>query len=76
MDWEDIQNNWRMHAANIRRRWQDLTDDDIAMVDGQRERLTDKLLQRYGYARERANSELREFAREQAEEPARSNEDE
>ena len=40
--------------------WNKLTDDDLNVIDGHRDRLIAKLRERYGYSKEQAAKELQQ----------------
>lgn len=58
MNWDRIQGNWKQFSGKVKEKWGDLTDDDIARVNGNREQLEGVLQQRYGYAKDRARQEI------------------
>lgn len=58
MNWDRIQGNWKQFSGKVKEKWGDLTDDDIARVNGNREQLEGVLQQRYGYAKDRAKQEI------------------
>jgi uncharacterized protein YjbJ (UPF0337 family) len=53
-----LQGNWKQLKGQVKEWWGDLTDDDLAMIDGKREKLVGALQERYGYAKERAEQEV------------------
>jgi uncharacterized protein YjbJ (UPF0337 family) len=53
-----LQGNWKQLKGNVKEWWGDLTDDDITMIDGKRDKLVGALQERYGYAKERAENEV------------------
>ncbi len=59
-----IQGKWLEVKGKVHERWGKLTDDDLAMIEGRRERLGALLQQRYGFARKEAEKELKDFERE------------
>lgn len=61
MNWDVVKGNWKMMTGKIKEKWGQLTDNDLAVVEGKRDRLLGKLQERYGYARDKAESELAEF---------------
>lgn len=58
MNWDRIQGNWKQFSGKVKEKWGDLTDDDLARVNGNREQLEGVLQQRYGYAKDRAKQEV------------------
>jgi uncharacterized protein YjbJ (UPF0337 family) len=58
MNWDRIEGNWKQYAGKIREKWGDLTDDDVAQVNGRRDQLEGRLQARYGYAKDTAREEV------------------
>jgi uncharacterized protein YjbJ (UPF0337 family) len=58
MNWTQIEGKWDQVKADIKTEWAKLTDDDIAYVNGQRDKLVGKLEERYGLLRERAQKDV------------------
>lgn len=46
----------------MKERWGKLTDDDLLVVSGKREKLAGILQDKYGYAKDKAETELDNFA--------------
>jgi uncharacterized protein YjbJ (UPF0337 family) len=63
MNQDIIAGNWKQLKGRIQAKWGDLTDDDFKVAEGNAEYLTGKLQERYGYDRDRANTEVQEFQR-------------
>ena len=63
MNQDIIAGNWKQLKGKIQAKWGDLTDDDFKVAEGNAEYLTGKLQERYGYDRDRANTEGQEFQR-------------
>lgn len=53
-----LQGNWKQMKGQVKQWWGDLTDDDLTKIDGKRDKLVGALQERYGYAKERAESEV------------------
>ncbi|MGC3129202.1 CsbD family protein [Pseudomonas aeruginosa] len=53
---------WKQLTGKIKERWGDLTDDDLQAADGHAEYLVGKLQERYGWSKERAEQEVRDFS--------------
>ncbi len=58
MNWDRIEGNWKQFAGKVKEKWGNLTDDDIARVNGSRENLEGILQERYGYAKDKAKDEI------------------
>ncbi|MFT3761148.1 MAG: CsbD family protein [Pseudoxanthomonas sp.] len=63
MNQDIIAGNWKQLKGMIQARWGDLTDDDFKVAEGNAEYLAGKLQERYGWDRDRARDEVREFER-------------
>jgi uncharacterized protein YjbJ (UPF0337 family) len=58
MNWDRIEGNWKQFSGKVKEKWGQLTDDDLAQVNGNREQLEGVLQKRYGYAKDQAKTEL------------------
>jgi uncharacterized protein YjbJ (UPF0337 family) len=67
-DW--MEGNWNVAKGKVKEKWGKLTDDDLDVIKGKRDQLIGALQKRYGYAREQAERETDDFARELENEPA------
>lgn len=63
MNWDQIKGNWKQFEGKVKAKWGKLTDDDLTMIAGKRDELAGKLQERYGYAKDQAETELDEFSR-------------
>lgn len=63
MNWDIIQGKWHEMTGTIKEKWGKLTDDDLDVIDGQKDRLVGVLQKRYGYARDQAAKEVDSFAK-------------
>lgn len=61
MTWEQIGANWKPFKSKIRERWVKLTDADLDMVNGQRERLVSQIQEKYSIAKEVAEQQVQQF---------------
>lgn len=58
MNWDRIEGNWKQFSGKVKEKWGNLTDDDLATINGKREQLEGVLQQRYGYAKDKAKAEV------------------
>lgn len=59
---EDIlKGKWKQMRGSIKEAWGQLTNDDLDQIDGARDKLAGKLQERYGYSKEKAQSEIEQF---------------
>ena len=61
MNWDQLEGNWKQIKGSIRERWGKLTDDDLEVIAGHRDRFIGKVQERYGYAREEAQKRADEW---------------
>jgi uncharacterized protein YjbJ (UPF0337 family) len=61
MSWGHVRANWTQLQRQAKLRWDRLTDEDTARIKGHRETLIACLQERYGYAHDRAQQEVREW---------------
>lgn len=63
MNWDQIEGKWKQFKGEAKSKWGKLTDDDLDVVAGKRDKLAGRLQERYGYERERAEREVDDFVR-------------
>lgn len=63
MNWDQIEGDWKQFAGKVKERWGKLTDNDLTVIAGKKQHLAGMLQERYGYAKEEAESELEEFSK-------------
>src|SRR5262249_48283719 len=54
MNWDQLEGKWKQTKGSVKERWGRLTDDDLDVIAGKRDKLIGKLQERYGIAREEA----------------------
>lgn len=64
MNKDFLQNTWKQFRGQVKQRWGQLTDADLDMIAGHRDKLISKIQERYGYTRERAEREADKFITE------------
>ncbi|CAA9892455.1 putative stress response protein [Candidatus Methylobacter favarea] len=58
MNADEFKGKWLQLKGEIKSRWGDLTDDDLTVIEGNRDKLVGKLQERYGYSMEEAEREI------------------
>lgn len=58
MNWDRVEGNWKQFSGKAKEKWGELTDSELTQINGQREQLEGLLQERYGYAKDRAKSEV------------------
>ncbi len=52
---------WKQIKGDIKERWGKLTDDDLTVIEGKRDKFLGILQERYGYSKEEAERSIDEF---------------
>lgn len=63
MNWDRIEGNWKQIKGKFREQWGKLTDDDVDIIAGRRDRLVGLIQQRYGTLKEEADAQVTAFER-------------
>ncbi|MCL4295132.1 MAG: CsbD family protein [Anaerolineae bacterium] len=61
MNSDVLAGKWKQLKGDIKNQWGKFTDDDLAVVEGQRDKLVGLVQERYGYARAQAEREVDQF---------------
>lgn len=72
MNWDQIEGNWKEFSGGIKERWGKLTDDELTVIGGKRDKLAGILQKKYGFAKEAAEDEIAEFERSLEDEAGRA----
>ena len=63
MSWDCVEDRWEQMKDAAKRQWGMLTDDDLRMIEGNRDRLVGRIHERYGVDRDAAEREVIAWAR-------------
>ena len=63
MNRQTVAGEWKQLKGKIKEKWGKLTDDDLRVVEGQKDQLAGFLEKRYGYAKDAARKNADEFYR-------------
>ena len=63
MDWNPVEEMWGQAKGRIKEKWNKLTDDDLTIINGRRDRLENKIQQRYGFATDHVRKEIDDWVR-------------
>ncbi|MGZ8162810.1 MAG: CsbD family protein [Methylobacter sp.] len=58
MNADEFKGKWLQLKGNVKSKWGELTDDDLAVIEGDSDKLAGKLQELYGYSREEAEREI------------------
>ena len=57
MNQDIFQGQWNQFKGNLKQQWGKLTDNDVALIEGNYDKFIGKLQERYGWNREQAERE-------------------
>ena len=63
MNKDRIEGKWEQFKGEIKKTWGKLTDDEIALFNGNRQKFFGTLQEKYGIAREQAEARIKELDR-------------
>ena len=61
MNWDQIEGKWKEMSGPMKSKWGELTDDELAEVNGDREALEGKIQAKYGKTKEEVKAEVDAF---------------
>lgn len=61
MNWDQIEGKWSQIRGEIRQKWGRLTDNDLEVVAGSKDKFVGRIQERYGIAKEEAQRQLDEW---------------
>jgi len=66
MNTEQMEGKWKEMKGALKAKWGKLTDDDLKIIEGNRDQLVGRIQERYGLAREAAQKQVQEWKRTQS----------
>jgi uncharacterized protein YjbJ (UPF0337 family) len=61
MNWDHIEGNWKQFKGNVKKQWGKLTDDQIDVIAGKRDKLAGTIQETYGISKDEAEKQLADF---------------
>ncbi len=58
MNWDQVEGKWKQMQGSVKQKWGKLTDDDLDVVAGSRDKLVGRIQERYGIAKDAAEKEV------------------
>lgn len=65
MNSDQMEGKWKQMKGALKEKWGNLTDDDLKVIEGNRDQLVGKVQERYGVAREEAQKQVQEWKKNQ-----------
>jgi uncharacterized protein YjbJ (UPF0337 family) len=63
MNAEQLKGQWKQIRGEVRKQWGKLTDEDLDRIGGEIQKLSGKIQEKYGVAKEAAEEQIRKFTR-------------
>lgn len=63
INWDHVESDWKQFRGKIQEKWGKLTEAELNAIEGEKNRLTRKLQEKYGIAKEEVEKRLNEFLR-------------
>jgi uncharacterized protein YjbJ (UPF0337 family) len=63
MNWDQMEGKWKQAKGSLKEKFGKLTDDDLQMINGNRDKFVGKLQERYGIAKEEAQKRADDWAK-------------
>jgi uncharacterized protein YjbJ (UPF0337 family) len=61
MNWDTAAGNWKQLKGKVKQQWGKLTDDDLTLIEGQRDELVGRIQERYGLAKDEADRQVKDW---------------
>ena len=58
MNWDRVQGDWKQFTGKVKEKWGKLTDDDLTLINGNREQLEGKIQSCYGLAKGKVKKDV------------------
>lgn len=58
MNWDRIEGQWKQFTGKAKEQWGKLTNDDLDVIEGNRDQLIGKIQERYGIAKDEARRQV------------------
>ena len=63
MEWNQIEGQWTQCKGSMKEKWGRLTDDELDVIAGKRDKFIGTLQEKYGLSKEEAERQLEEWQR-------------
>ena len=63
MNTDQLQGKWKQVKGSVKERWGNLTDDDVDVINGQRDQLIGRVQERYGITKAEAQAQVDDWMR-------------
>ena len=67
MNWDRIEGNWKQFKGKAKEQWGKLTNDDLDVIAGNRDKLAGRIQESYGISKDEADRQIGEWETRQRE---------
>ncbi|MEI4471243.1 CsbD family protein [Frigidibacter sp. MR17.24] len=61
MNWDTVEGNWKQLKGSVKEQWGKLTDDDLDVAAGKRDKLAGLIQEKYGKSKDVAEREVDDY---------------
>ncbi len=61
MNWDVIEGKWKQFSGQVQAQWGKLTDDDLDVIAGNKDKLVGRLQERYGWSKNEAEDKIEQW---------------
>lgn len=61
MNTDELKGKWKQMKGNVKKNWGKLTDDDLDVIEGNKDILAGKIQERYGISKDEAKKQVDEY---------------
>ena len=61
MNWHQIAGKWQQYRGQVKEKWGRLTDDELDIIAGNRDKLVGTIQEKHGLSKEHAERQLEEW---------------
>ena len=61
MNWDIVEGKWTQFKGDVKKQWGKLTDDELDVIAGNREKLVGKIQESYGVSRDNADKQVNDW---------------
>lgn len=58
MNWDIVEGKWKQLTGSVQAQWGKLTNDDLDIIDGNRDKLAGRLQEHYGWTKDEVEREI------------------
>jgi len=71
MNWDIVAGNWKQFKGKIKARWGNLTDDQLDIIAGRRDKLAGRIQEAYGISKDDVEKQIKRFEEQNEDKPLR-----